>query len=424
MYYNYITTTKGIGGRIKQFCEDFIVEEIGRDYSTKVSYLLDNSFPENDWDKVFESKGDNEQLYLDMEKLNLSTTSAINLVSRRLRFSRKRVGYAGLKDKRAITAQRISIYEPTKEGLAKASFKNIRLYNPSWANERIDIGSLTQNRFTVTVRQITGFTKEELQELFHEFYREIEQTGFINYFGEQRFGGQRDITHKLGKLILKRDYKSAILLYLTQPSNCESQELLQVRRQIKEDMDFGRHARAFPSSSGFESQILNYLASHPDDYLGAFKVLPKSIQYLFVHAYQSYLFNEIINERIKRGFGLQAIDGDTLVDGKVAIPLFGFASHLSNGTAGEIEQEILCREGINLCDFFNKDHHVFSTKGDYRLMTVPVYDLKLLEIADDCKNQDVLSSPLCIKFSFVLDKGNYASTLARELIKPSDQKWC
>jgi len=81
MYYNYITTTKGTGGRIKQFCEDFIVEEIGRDYTTKVSYLLDNSFPENDWDKVFESKGDNEQLYLDMEKLNLSTTSAINLVS-------------------------------------------------------------------------------------------------------------------------------------------------------------------------------------------------------------------------------------------------------------------------------------------------------------------------------------------------------
>lgn len=424
MEFNYITTTKGTGGRIKQFCEDFIVEEIGRDYQTKLTYLPDKKVPEINWEEVFEKKEYNDQLLVDLEKINYSTVSAINEISRFLRTSKRRIGYAGLKDKRAITVQRISIFEPTKERISKLYFKNIKIYNPSWAKDRIDIGDLKQNRFTITVRRINGFSKEELNSLFLEFSNQINNTGLINYFGEQRFGGLRDITHKVGKLILQRNYKEAILLYLTDTQEFESEELTKKRQELKEDLDFGKHARDFPSKSGYESPILNYLAKHPEDYLGAFQVLPKAVQYLFIHAYQSYLFNEIITERIKKGFGVSKIEGDTILNGEIAIPLFGFASQFSEGVAGKIEHEILDKEGVSLSDFYNRDYSVFSSKGDYRPIRIPVYDLKLLEIKVDEKNQEEFPESLTLIFSFTLDKGNYATNLARELIKPTDPKWC
>lgn len=424
MEFNYITTTKGTNGRIKQFCEDFIVEEIGRDYKTSLTYLPDKQVPNLDWDSIFEKKEDNDQLIVDLEKFNYSTTSAINEIARFLRTSKKRIGYAGLKDKRAMTVQRLSIFEPEKSRISKLYFKNIKIYNPIWAKERIDIGDLKQNRFTITVRKISGFSKEELEVLYSDFSKQIEKTGLINYFGEQRFGGLRDITHRVGKLILQRNYKDAILMYLTETQEFESEELTKARQELKEDLNFGKHARAFPARSGYESPILNYLSNHPDDYLGAFQVLPKAIQYLFIHAYQSYIFNEIITERIKRGYGIEKIDGDTILNGEIAIPLFGFSSIFSEGLAGQIEHEILDKEGITLQDFYNKDHSVFSSKGDYRSIRIPVYDLKLLEIETDDKNQEEFPESLKLTTSFTLDKGNYATNLARELIKPTDPKWC
>lgn len=417
---NYLTTTTGTGGRIKQFCEDFIVEEIGKDYKTELTYLPDKKTPEFDWDLFFENKNDSEQLLLDMEKFNLSTTSAINQISRFLRVSKRRIGYAGLKDKRAITVQKISIYEPNKERLKKLLFKNIKIYNPVWSEKRIDIGDLNQNRFTITVRQIKHLTKEELNNIFNDFKNQVDRTGIINYFGEQRFGGMRDITHKVGKLIIKRKYKEAILLYLTETHEFEIPEITKAREELKNELNYGKHAKSFPSKTGYESAILNYLARNPDDFLGAFKVLPKAIQYLFVHAYQSYLFNEIISERLKEGYGVEKIEGDTIINNELVIPLFGFESKISEKKAGEIEKRVLDKEGITLEDFYNKDHSVFSSKGDYRALITPVYDIKLHKIEEDSKNEDSLA----LTFSFILNKGNYATNLAKELIKPDYPKWC
>ncbi|MFA5745238.1 MAG: tRNA pseudouridine(13) synthase TruD [archaeon] len=426
MDFKYITTTKPINGRIKQFCADFIVEEIGRDYVTHLTYLPDKKVPETDWDAVFEKKEDNDQLLVDVEKFNLSTTTAINDISRFLRTSRKRIGYAGLKDKRAITVQRLSIFEPQKERISKFYFKYIKLYNPVWSKTRIDIGDLRQNKFTITVRRIPNHTIEELQTLFADFKKQIGTTGLINYFGEQRFGGARDITHKVGKLILQNNYKEAILSYLTEDCEMESPELREARKQLREDLNFGKHAYDFPSGAGYERLMLNYLANNPDDYLGVFKTLPKAIQYLFVHAYQSYLYNQIITRRIEKGFGTAQIEGDTILNGEVMIPLFGFSSKVNEGEAGRIEQEILDKEGVTLEMFYNNDHSVFSSKGDHRPIRIPVFNLDLLEIADDDNERNKEENPNFKKLtlSFTLDKGNYATNLARELIKPTDDKWC
>ncbi|HRT04001.1 MAG TPA: tRNA pseudouridine(13) synthase TruD [Candidatus Diapherotrites archaeon] len=412
MNFKYITTSPGLGGRIKQYAEDFVVSEIGKDYETNVLYLPNKKVVDIDWSEIFQKKGDNQFLILDLEKYNLSTTTAINKIARFLRISKQRINYAGLKDKRAITSQRISIYDPSQERVSICFFRDIKLYNPQWSNKRIEIGDLLENKFVVTIRNI-DLSEDQIKQIVFQAFSEIEKNGLINYFGEQRFGGVREITHLVGKHFLKKEYKEGVLLYLTYINDLEKEDIKNARKELANDLNFKKHAAYFPTKTGYERAILNYLANHPDDFLGAIKVLPKSIQYLFIHAYQSYLFNELINLRFEKGYGLNQIDGDKVVNDEVYLPLFGFESVFSDGLAGDLEKEVLSKEGVSFKDFYNKDYGVLSSKGDWRLLRIKAKDLMLHEISADELNEHKKKAVV----SFRLDKGQYATVVLRELIK-------
>jgi len=417
MDYRYLSTTKGLGGRIKQLPQDFIVEEIGDDYQTSVKYLPDKKIETIDWDNIFKNKEEGKDyLILDLEKHNLSTMQAISQMSRFLRLSKSRFGYAGLKDKRSISSQKISLYNPELERLSKFYFKDIKTYNPFWSSKKIDIGDLKENRFIITIRQIEGFSKNEIETLINKVIIEINQKGLINYFGEQRFGGAREVTAKVGKHLILKEYKKAIMLYLTSPSPYEYQDLKNAREDILKTNDFKKWASSFPSKSGFEVPILNHLANNPDDYLGAFKSLSKSMQYLFIHAYQSYLFNEMINYRIDKGYFLNPIEGDKVINEVLNLQLFGYDSKFLDGMAGEVEKEIFKREGVDFRHFFNKDYSVLSCRGDFRPVLTFPKDLKLISVEDD----DLNSGQMKATVSFILDKGQYATVLIREIIKKED----
>ncbi len=417
MKYLYLTTTQPIGGRIKEIADDFIVEEIGVDYKTQVKYLPDKRVYV-EWDKFFLENPEKKILHVDFEKKGLSTTAAINQLSRFLRISKKKIGYAGLKDKRAITCQRISISDVPKERISKFYYKNIKIYNPAYKEKEITIGDLKQNKFIITVRQISLF--DYLDKIVSEFVKEIYEKGIINYYGEQRFGGVREITHKIGKLLLQRKYKEAIILYLTQTNEYEEEHIKKAREDLKKDLDYRKHASDFPARAGYEKQMLNHLANQPEDYLGAIKCLPKGIQYLFVHAYQSFLFNQLVNLRLEKGFGVKQIEGDKIINDKIHLPLFGYETQFSSGLAGQLEREVLKKEDISLLDFKNQDYGALSSQGEYRKFVSEVYDLKLEEITDD----EINPGKKKIKLSFVLDKGQYATNLLRELIKPEKIGWC
>ncbi len=418
MEYKYLTTTKGLGGRIKQLPQDFIVEEIGSDYTTSVKYLPDKKIENIDWDFIFKEKTDDkEYLLLDLEKHNISTPKAISEMSRFLKISKSRIGYAGLKDKRSISSQKISLFNPDKERLSKFYFKDIKTYNPIWSNKKIEIGSLKENRFKITIRQIVSLTEEKIKKIIRDAFSQIEDKGLINYFGEQRFGGQREITAKVGKELILKNYKEAVMLYLTHPSIYENEETIFARKDIKENQDFKKWASFFPLKTGYEIQLLNHLAKNPTDFLGAIKILPKSIQYLFLHAYQSYLFNEIINLRIKKGYQTNKISGDKIIDNKIHFQLFGYDSKFLEGDAGEIEKEIFKKEEINFKHFFNKDYSVLSVSGDFRSFLTNPKDLKLIEVLEDELNQENMPDSKKATISFILDKGQYATVLIREIIK-------
>ncbi|MFH1391777.1 MAG: tRNA pseudouridine(13) synthase TruD [Candidatus Diapherotrites archaeon] len=406
----YSTTTPGIGGRIKRRISDFIVKEITLNGTT----LENKAF--GTWEEKREqplelTESEKEQLHLSMEKFNIDTNNAIRRIARAMRSSPKRIGYAGMKDKRGITVQKISLWKPDLELLKNFKSRYVSLSEPEWQDERIDIGKLKGNVFEITVREIE-IPEEELRKTIAQCFKEMEN-GVINYFGEQRFGGIRQITHRVGREFIKGNMKEAVMLYLTSPAEGEEEEIALARKNLAETKDFSRATKEFPTKFRYERAIIHHLCKFPKDFVGAFQNLPKHLIYLFTHAYQSYLFNEMINERIERGIGLEKTEGDILKDGMPTAGLLGFDSELPTGIQGEIEKNALEKEGLKLTDFKVKSFPELSCSGTRKKISVKPEELKLLSIEKDELNEGKLK----VSISFRLEKGNYATTILRELMK-------
>ncbi len=411
----FYTTTPALKARVKQRYSDFMVEEVLEDgYVCKIE-RFNKTFEERGFREpmmIAERKGE-EHLLLDMEKINTDTASAIAFVSRGLNVSKKRVGYAGLKDKRAITCQRISLYMPNAALVEKFGIKGVEIRNPVWSNKRIELGELKGNKFTLVLRDISQ-NEEEVRKILDEFIIQVGK-GVPNYFGNQRFGGKRMITHKVGKLMLKGDFEKAIKMYLTETYEEEKEDLKNARINLAKTWDYKKALLEFPFDARSERAIINHLIRYPNDYAGSFQTLTKKIRYLFSHAVQSDIFNKILEERIREfgGQALDVIDGDVLVDGVPAIILPGFESAYAGGKAGEIEKRVLEREGVNFSDFKTEKMSELSSKGDRKAIKLIPADFKVEKIGKDEFNEGKLT----VTLSFFLTKGNYATTILKELLK-------
>jgi len=408
---HYTTSSKGTGGEIKKRIADFVVGEITLDGKVLKSKAFGEWEEKRDQDLQLKESNGEEYLHLSMEKFNLDTNNALRRISRHLRSSPKRIGYAGMKDRRAITIQKISIWNPDLDRLKSFYSRYVSLSEPVWSNERIEIGSLKGNEFEITIRSI-DLQEKELRERTENAFSEMEK-GVANYFGEQRFGGIRNITHRVGKEFLLGNFEEAVMLYLGAPAEQEEEEIAIARKNLRESKDFSKAVKEFPSKFRYERSIIHHLCKEPNDFVGAFKSLPKHLTYIFTHAYQSFLFNEIINERIESGIGLEKVEGDILENGIVTVALPGFDSELAEGKPGEIERKMLERDGIKLEDFKVKSFPELSCRGLRRRILVFPMDLKLLSIEEDDLNNGKLKQ----KIGFSLEKGTYATTILRELMK-------
>lgn len=406
----YSTKTKGIGGRIKRKISDFIVKEITLEGKT----LEPKAF--GPWDDKREQPleipmhNGEEYLQVSMEKFNYDVNNAIKIITRGMHCSPKRIGYAGMKDKRGITIQKISIWNPDAEKLLNFRSRYISITEPEWKNNKVEIGGLIGNEFEITVREIE-IPEKELKKETEKCIKEMEK-GVINYFGEQRFGGNREITHKVGEKFIEGKFEEAIMLYLTSPSK-EEEEIAIARKNLLETKDFSRAIKEYPKKFRYERAIIHHLCKFPKDFIGAFQKLPRHLVYLFAHAYQSYLFNEILNKRIDEGIGLGATEGDILEDGIATAPLFGFDSKLAEGKPGEIEKKVLKEHDRKLGDFKVKSFPEMSCSGARKKILVFPKNIKIKEITPD----ELSEGKLKLALSFSLDKGNYATTILRELMK-------
>jgi tRNA pseudouridine13 synthase len=432
----FFTKTEPLSGRIKQRYSDFIVEEIKPNGKKCEVKRFDREFSKREInefrvpEKPINAGKETDSVIVEMEKINTETNQALAIISRGLSMGKTRLGYAGLKDKRGITCQRISIYEPDINKLERFNVKGMELRNPEWGS-RIELGDLKGNAFKIVIRDIEK-SETEIREILTKFF-EAAQKGVPNYFGMQRFGGKRMITHRVGKSLLTRNYEEAVMLYLTETYEEEKPFEKEARLSLAKTRDFKTAMRNFPMELRTEKAMLNELCkadnasrenlenaglvvkSETNKFKNALNSLPKKMRYLFTHAYQSFLFNEMLSKRIEMlgDKALEPVEGDILEDGEPTIILPGFEVEHAQGIMGEIEKQVLVEEGITLQSFRNNEQSELSSKGARKKITLKIINPKIISIGADDFNEGKRKAEI----SFELGKGEYATTVLRELLK-------
>jgi tRNA pseudouridine13 synthase len=276
-------------GYLRLYPQDFIVEEVS--IEGKISEI-----------EPRESKEPLPQfspftIYADLVKVGISTPNAIFSLAKSLNIKPDKIGYGGFKDINAVTSQRVSFPRADfqiLENIKKLSFSNFFLTNFSFGKGTISPGKIFGNRFTIFVR-----TKEKLkEELVVKKLEEIKEKGFLNFYGPQRFGTPRLLSHHFGKLILQGNYKQAVLDFLFKPGlkgiplinnwRKEGKKLLPNWEKVE------KHYKKFPYTFREELRLLSYLKNHPSNWIGALIFL-KDQTTLWVYAYASYLFNLLLS---------------------------------------------------------------------------------------------------------------------------------
>ena len=434
----YATQSPGVEGRIRQLLDDFVVEELLVDGS-----LAEVSLPVEGW----EPAGEGRYLICVLVKRRWDTFLAVREVAQRLRISQKRIRFAGIKDTKALTAQHISLQNVSPNRVLDVQIKDIKLYPQRFSKERVYSQLIKGNRFHITVRGI-DHPAAVIEKQTTNIQDEIESVGGVpNFFGHQRFGTIRPNTHQIGKHLTRGDVEKAALVFLAEPSVHEHPEAREARQRLQDTMDFGEALERFPRFLRYERFMLRHLAKYPNDFVGAFRELPRRLRKLFVQGYQSYLFNRFISERIRRGIPLdepqigdytikldehglpteeydQATEtniqtiGQSVKEGKmcVAAPLVGTKQPPSKGVQGEIEQEILEAENVTPEKFNIPFMPEATAQGRVRAVLNPVWNLLQEEISEDKENP----GNQMMKLGFTLNRGSYATVLLREFMKPQD----
>lgn len=250
--------------KIKSEPEDFVVEEISK----------------------VKPKKEGEYVYFQIKKKNWTTQRAIQQIARKLRVSKKRIGFAGNKDKFAITTQTCSAWKVEPETLENVRLKDIEIKVLGKGDERITLGYLDGNRFKIRIIDVS------VQELlnFEKNFTDITKNGFLNLFGEQRFGSAGN-SGKIGKAIVNGNLEEATKRFLTEHGNNE---------RAQEFGDFAAKnwgkwkgiIKKCPDFLGLEKAVLNWLITHPTDFGGALRNIPKPTRRIFISAYQSEIWNK------------------------------------------------------------------------------------------------------------------------------------
>lgn len=397
MEHLYLTAAQpGIGGQLKTQPEDFIVEEI----------------------PLYPALGEGQHTYIEIEKRDLTTHAAIKMIAQALHIPARQIGYAGLKDAHAVTRQTLSIDSVSPEAVAALDWPNLHILSIKQHRNKLKIGHLAGNRFTIRVRGVEPDSRAVAETIITR----LSERGVPNYFGVQRFGTRAN-THRLGELMVRQNTPAFIAEYLGRPQSHESMPVQAARHLVDE----GRLADAlaqWPRHLGDERRVLQALVKSQGDVDAAFKVLDKKIKSLLFSGFQSYLFNQLLVQRIRAETFTRLEVGDiaylhhngaafTVVDATVeqpradsfeispAGPLFGPKMLPAMGAPGQREQAILDEQGLTPDDFKVSGLKLSGGRRPYR------FKLQNAQIGWD--------EGLVV--SFELQPGAYATTVMAEIMK-------
>lgn len=267
-----------------------------------------------DFDQAFDSRGADgwpedrgKFLRFHLCKENKDTQEALMVIGKMLGVQTRSFGFAGTKDKRAVTTQRVTIF---KQEASRLAALNKRLYGIKvgdfcYVKDGLVLGQLSGNRFTITLRGVVA----ERNDIITEAAEGLGKNGFINYFGLQRFGSGSVPTHSIGAALLRGEWKTAVDLILD-PRNGERRDIKEVREYYKSTLDINGTLKQMPRYLVAERAILTCLKKNANNYLQAICSIPRTLRMMYVHSYQSYLWNHAASARVQKYGVEKVIEGD------------------------------------------------------------------------------------------------------------------
>ncbi|XP_010259121.1 PREDICTED: multisubstrate pseudouridine synthase 7-like isoform X2 [Nelumbo nucifera] len=265
-------------------------------------------------DKPFDSRGSNNWpehvgkfLRFHLYKENKDTQEVLGLLGKMLGIQQRSFGFAGTKDKRSVSTQRVTVFKQYAKRLAALNDRliGIKVGDFCHVKEELLLGQLLGNRFTITLRGVVADSEDTIKAAVDA----LGKKGFINYYGLQRFGSGSMPNHLIGATLLRGEWKMAVSMILD-PREGEREGIRKAREYYKDSGDIEGTLRQLPHHLVAERAILQCLKKCPGNYLQALKAIPRTLRMMYVHSYQSYLWNHAASIRVQR----HGIDGVVIGD--------------------------------------------------------------------------------------------------------------
>lgn len=380
----YSTKFEGCGGKIRLNNDDFFVSEV-------LQKMTLSNISEEEGYAVYKLK-----------KHGIDTFHALSNIFKKYGL---RIKALGLKDASASTEQYVCSMNK-KKSIDSITTKQYSLERIGFVKKPLTKKDMIGNRFIIKIHD-SVFPK--ILE-FNDFNK------ILNFFGYQRFGSKRAVTHLIGKAIIQNDFPNAVDLLLSFTSDYDLPKNIELRKMLQDKSNYTKLENKLPPQMDLEKIVLHEMISH-DDSVKAIRSLPLTIRRLFIQAYQSYIFNRLLSTAFLDGENLyDPTQGDVCFDKnnnlgrfvndplqKLAIPLVGYAYSKNNRFHNQILR-ILEDEEIAAKDFFLKYMQEISNEGGFRHSIIHHKDFSM-------SGQTI---------SFTLPRGSYATILLREIMKPND----
>ena len=380
----YCTKNHGIGGRIKSSPDQFFVSEKLREKSlSKIS-----------------SSG-NYSVYK-LKKHGIDTNHALSDIFTKYGLRLKALG---LKDANATTEQYVC-------DMTSGRSTNTLITN-RYTLEKI---GLVQKPLTKK-DMIGNHFKIKIEDAnFEKIVEFSDSNNILNFFGYQRFGSRRPVSHLIGRSILQKNFVHAVETLISHTSEYDFPDNNKIREMLKDKSNYSKVFNEVPHQMDIERIVLNEMIKSGDA-LKALRSIPIQLRRFFIEAFQSFVFNQTVSKAYECGEDLlHPQQGDVCFDKednlgryqndpqqRLTIPLVGYSYSKTNRFHNFISQ-ILLEQQVNPKDFFIKEMQEVSNEGGFRQAKILCQDFFIKE-------------PY---IEFTLSRGSYATILLREIMKPSD----
>ncbi|OQO05904.1 hypothetical protein B0A48_10000 [Cryoendolithus antarcticus] len=320
-----------------------------------------------------------EYLHFTLHKENKDTMEVLHFIASQLKLNIRNVGFAGTKDRRGVTVQRVSMYRVRKEQLLPITrmARNWHIGDLTHSNRGLELGELRGNEFHLTLRDchLASSPSQALSDRLTAVRSAVEsaaakfrEKGFVNYYGLQRFGTFSTGTHAVGRLILQNNLEGAVDAILSyQDHLLPSAQAANPGHNIPQDdidragaIEYWRKTgdsreacRRLPRRFQAENSIIAFLgakgngkgSAQTKDWQGALMSIQRGLRLMYVHAYQSLIWNLVAGRRL-RLFGGRVVEGDLVVVGE---------KEKATGTVQETETEKIDQDGEVIIKPLNED---------------------------------------------------------------------